>query len=380
MRVALIRGPNLNPWELGNFDFPPESGASVVAFGSRRGSYESHGLPLEARRLWCPSDAVGSLPPLARALVARVAGNHEYLVGLDRELDGFDIAHAAELNTPYSLQAVRARSGGRVRRVVATVWENIALPAPENPLVARRMREVAAGLDGAIAISERARLGLTLAGVPDDRIETIPMGVDVEHFSPRGADSPDGPFRVLCVARLVAEKGVEDLVVALRLLRDRGVDASLTLVGTGPLEGRLRSTADRLGVGDRLSMPGTIPYERLPGVYRDAGVFVLASAPRATWQEQFGFAVVEAMACGLPVLAGHSGSLDEVVGDPGQLVTPHDPVELANALERLAGDAGARSAFGKANRARALARYDRREVAGRILSFYERVLDAPARS
>ena len=371
MRVALIRGPNLNPWELGNYDLAPE--ASVVAFGSRRGSYESHGLPLEARRLWCPSDVIGSLPPLASAVVARFAGNFDYLAGLERALQGFDIAHSAELITPYSLQAVRAREAGRVKRVVATVWDNIVLPAPENGLVARRTREVAAGLDGAIAISEKTRLALTLAGVPDERIETLPMGVDVEHFSPAARPS-GGPLRVLSVARLVAEKGVEDLVVALRLLRDRGADATLELVGTGPLAGRLAEMAERLGVSDRLTMPGTIPYGRLPEVYRAADVFVLASAPRTMWREQFGFAVVEAMACGLPVLAGHSGSLDEVVGDPEQLVTPHDPVELADALERLAGDDALRATRGEANRERALERYDRRAVARRILAFYNRVL------
>jgi glycosyltransferase involved in cell wall biosynthesis len=138
--------------------------------------------------------------------------------------------------------------------------------------------------------------------------------------------------------------------------------------------------AERLGVADRLELPGTIPYERLPGVYRDTHVFVLASAARGTWREQFGFAVVEAMACGLPVLAGHSGSLDEVVGDPEQLVTPHDPVELAGALERLARDPALRRSRGEANRERALDRFDRRKVAQRIKGFYERVLEAPARS
>ena len=379
MRVALIRGPNLNPWELGNFEFGPGSEASVVAFGSRRGSYESHGLPLDVRRLWSPSDALGSLPPVAQALVYRVAGNYEYLFGLARALDGFDIAHSAELITQYSLQAVRARAAGRVGRVVATVWENIVLPAPENGLVSRRAAEVAAGLDGAIAISEKARLGLAVAGVPEERIEVIPMGVDVSHFLP-GARPEDGPLRVLSVARLVPEKGVEDLVVAMRLLRDRGVDASLTLVGTGPLGGRLLEMADRLGVGDRLTMRGTVPYEQLPAVYGDADAFVLASAPRTTWREQFGFAVVEAMACGLPVLAGHSGSLDEVVGDRAQLVTPHDPVALADALAQLANDARLRESRGAANRERAVARFDRRDVAGRILAFSERVLAAPARS
>jgi len=74
------------------------------------------------------------------------------------------------------------------------VWENIVLPAPENGLVARRARGVAAGLDGAIAISEKARLGLSLAGVPDRAHRDHPDGVDVDHFSP--ASSPHEAMRI----------------------------------------------------------------------------------------------------------------------------------------------------------------------------------------
>jgi glycosyltransferase involved in cell wall biosynthesis len=308
--------------------------------------------------------------------VRRFAGPLDHLAGLERELRGFDIAHVAELNTGYSRQAVKARDAGAVRRVVATVWENIPLPAAENSLVERRSRAVAGGLDYCIAISERARLHLRLAGVPEERIEVLPMGVDIERFTPAG-EAHAGPLRVLSVARLVSEKGVEDLVVALRLLTERGTEAELTLVGAGPLQGRLEAMARELGVDARLRMVGTVPYEDLPALYGGADVFVLASAPRATWREQFGFAVVEAMACGLPVLAGDSGSLDEVVGDPAQLVRAHDPEALAEALQ---AGAEVRADRGAANRRRAEERYDRRRVAEAIRRVYERALDLPARS
>src|SRR5215210_5307355 len=119
MRIALVRGPNLNAWELANFDLP---GAEVVAFGSRRGSFDAHGLPLRARRLPSPVGAV----------VQRAAGSIDYLFGLERALRGFDVAHVAELFTPYSLQAIRARDAGACSRVVATVWENIAVPVLET--------------------------------------------------------------------------------------------------------------------------------------------------------------------------------------------------------------------------------------------------------
>lgn len=378
MRIAVVRGANLNPWELANYRL---DGHDVVAFGARRGAFDAHGFEIARRRLASPADLVGRLPAIAQGAVGRFAGDSGYLVGLERALDGFDIAHTAELSSPYSRQALRARDQGRVRRVVATVWENIALPAPPNRLVARRAEIVAHGVDRFLAITERAREHLLVAGVPAERIEVIPMGVDLARYTPQAAARrADGPLQVLTVCRLVPEKGVEDLVVAARLLADRGIDVTVTFAGSGPEGPRLAEMAAKLGVADRIVFRGSVPHEEIPALYAGADVFVLASAPRAGWQEQFGFAVVEAMASGLPVLAGDSGSLDEVVGDPAQLVTPQYPDRLADALERLAADPERRAELGTANRASAERRYDRDRIAERIAAFYEAALAVPSAS
>jgi glycosyltransferase involved in cell wall biosynthesis len=95
------------------------------------------------------------------------------------------------------------------------------------------------------------------------------------------------------------------------------------------------------------------------------------------WREQFGFAAVEAMASGLPVRVGDSGSLPEVVGRPGSLIRPHDPLALADALERLAEDPGLRQAEGAENREWAVRRFDQRLIQERLRGLYERVLDEP---
>jgi glycosyltransferase involved in cell wall biosynthesis len=369
VRVAAVRGPNLNPWELQNL---PVGEADVVAFASHRGQFAMHDADVDVpvRRLFCPQDAVARLPGLLAGLTRRLTGSLDHLAGLEKALRGFDVAHVAELVTPYSLQAIRAREQGAVRAVVATVWENIALPAPENALVARRARQVAEGADHFIAITDRARLHLEVAGVPPERITVQPMGIDLDRFRPAGAPRGDGPLEILCVARLVPEKGVEDVVVALGLLRERGVRARATFVGSGPQAARLSAIASRLGVGDDVVLTGPKPYAELPDAYRAADVFVLASGPRTTWREQFGFAVVEAMASGLPVVAGHSGSLAEVVVEPGSLVTPHDPQLLADHLEALAADPALRRSQGDRNRAIAEERYDRRQIRERLLEIY----------
>jgi glycosyltransferase involved in cell wall biosynthesis len=297
--------------------------------------------------------------------------------GLEKALRGYDIAHALELTYPFTAQAVRARRAGACRRVVVTVMENIPFKPHPNARVAARAREVAQGVDRFIAITERARWHLRYAGVPDHRIIVLPLGTDTEVFRP-AEERRGGPLRVLSVARLEPAKGVEDVVIAVGMLRERGVDVELSLVGAGPLEDRLREIASQLGIAEHVRVLAA-PWTELPGVYRDHDAFVLASAPTRWWREQFGFAVVEAMASGLPVLAGDSGSLPEVVGDPESLVRPHDPIALADALERLAGDADLRSAKGRQGRERVLAKFDQRTIRELLRETYERVLrEAPA--
>lgn len=360
MRIAVVRAGHLNPIEMANYELE----ADVVPIAGLRS----------------PAAVVGKLPFLARGAIGRYVGDVDLLVGLEDALAGFDVVHTAELSTPYSWQAVRAREAGRVERMVATVWENITFPAWPNAATEKRVARVAAGMDRALAISEGARLHLELNGVPAERIEVIPMGVDLERFRPAVEPRPDGPLRVLSVSRLVPEKGVEDLVLAVHLLRERGVDVRATLVGDGPLRGRLEALVARLRLGDRVVVTGPLPYAGLHELHHRHDAFVMASAPRNGWQEQFGFALVEAMASGLPVLAGDSGSLDEVLGSPEQLVTPNQPTALAAGLEALAGDAELRARRGAANRRRAEERYDRRAVARQLEGFYERALAEPPRS
>ncbi len=376
MRIAVVRAGHLNPYELANFGSSDE----LVAFGSKAGSFDAHGLPLQTQRLASPADIVNRLPYLGRGVIGRYVGDVDLLLGLREAVRGFDVVHTAELSTPYSWQAVRAREAGAVRRMVATVWENIALRAPTNAAVRRRTARVAGGMDRALAVSDAARLHLEANGVPADRIDVIPMGVDLERFAPRTDPRPPGPLRVLSVSRLVTEKGVEDLVLAVHLLRERGIDVQASIAGVGPLAERLTTVVQQLRLGDRVTLLGPVAHDELHTLHAGHDVLVMASAPRDGWQEQFGFAVVEAMASGMPVLAGDSGSLDEVVGDPEQLVIPGRPAALAAALEALSSDPERRARLGAANRRRAEARYDQRAVARSIRSFYERALADPPRT
>jgi glycosyltransferase involved in cell wall biosynthesis len=140
---------------------------------------------------------------------------------------------------------------------------------------------------------------------------------------------------VLSPGRLVWEKGHQDVLRALALLRRRGEappEARIVIVGAGEEGDRLRDYAGELGIEDAVEVREFVSYEEMPALYAQATCMVLASLPVWSWEEQFGMVLVEAMACGVPILASGSGAIPEVLGDSGLLFAPGDWVGLTGLL------------------------------------------------
>ena len=177
----------------------------------------------------------------------------------------------------------------------------------------------------------------------------IPFGVEdsptSDHLS-RRADAIRKEERrpiLLFVGRLVPYKGVDVLLEAMR-----DVPAVALLVGEGPQRAALRRQADTLGVADRVRFLGEVSDDELAALYRACDLFVL---PSVTRQEAFGVVLLEAMACGKPVI-----STDLVTGagwvnvdrETGFVVPPRDPAALHDAIVRLVADPDLRSSMGEA--------------------------------
>jgi D-inositol-3-phosphate glycosyltransferase len=211
-----------------------------------------------------------------------------------------------------------------------------------------------------------------------NRISVVPCGVDLDLFT------PDGPraerrarFRIVSVGRFVPRKGFDVVIRALPAIPD----AELVLVGgpdraevaADPEARRLRELAERLGVGDRLVFRGAVARADMPALLRSADV--VACTP---WYEPFGIVPLEAMACGVPVVAAAvGGMLDTVVHDvTGRLVHPQRPVEVAEAVNLLLHDEFLRQSLGAAGRDRARARYSWDRVAADTLRIYDRLVPA----
>ena len=144
---------------------------------------------------------------------------------------------------------------------------------------------------------------------------------------------PHRSLRLICVARLSPEKGLDDLLVALAHARTQGASLELTLVGDGPDREELRALAQQLGLDGHVRFTGFVPHgETMVRMLDASDVFVLASR-----SEGLPHSVVEAMARGLPVVATEIGGLSELLQDGGGvLVPPGDPGALAEALVDIA--------------------------------------------
>ena len=208
------------------------------------------------------------------------------------------------------------------------------------------------------------------------RARLIPLGLDVRHFSP-GAEpvqrSVTGQVVVGYVGRFAPHKGVDVLLAA--IAADTGL--RLRLAGAGPQQDELGAAVGRLGLVDRVEFVGSLGQDALPGFYRSLDVLAVPSLPTPSWLEQFGRVAVEAMACGVPVVASDSGALSDVVGGAGLLVPPGDADRLREALLRVGLDPALAHRLRTAGLAFA-ATCDWPVVARRYLELYATMLHEPS--
>ena len=199
------------------------------------------------------------------------------------------------------------------------------------------------------------------------KLSIVRCGIDPADFLPPPARAADGPLEVLCVGRLVPDKGQELLVRAVAQLRRRGTETRLTLVGDGPDRRAIEALAAELGVSDAVVLAGSVSQTRVRELYREAGAFCLPS-----FAEGVPVALMEAMATELPVVTTRIMGIPELVQDgvSGMLVAPGRVDDLVRALERLAGDAQLRSALGRAGRARVTERYALAEQVRRLHALF----------
>lgn len=209
-------------------------------------------------------------------------------------------------------------------------------------------------------------------------LRVIPQfGVDEEVFGPHPRSPIPPPqggkgvgMRVGYAGRFVPQKGLLDLLEAAAGLPW----VHLLLVGGGVMEPELRRRADRPDLRGRVEFAGRVSSSALPDLYRRMDVLVLPSRTTSTWKEQFGRVLIEAMACGVPVVGSSCGEIPHVIGEAGLVYPEGNVAALRAALERLR-DPALRAELGRQGRGRVLAHFTQKQVARDYLRVYREMLE-----
>jgi len=291
---------------------------------------------------------------------------------LNRRLRAFapDVVHIDE--EPYNFATFHAlRLARRIdARALWFTWQNLnrRYPLPFRMLERYNLRHA----DYAIAGSEGAEAVWREKGYTGPMTVIPQFGVDPDMFVPRSdRRDPARGFVIGYVGRLVPEKGVDLLLEAVSDLT--GI-WRLHIVGKGPQQSSLESTARRLGVGDRVTFEGALPSLRMPAFYRELDALVLPSRSQPNWVEQFGRVLIEAMACGVPVIGSDCGEIPHVIGEAGLIFPEGETLALRECLTRLMREPGLWAELSRRGRERVLEHFTQAEIAARTVAVYRELV------
>jgi len=367
IRVGLVRGAYLNNFEGQNYFFDKNE-ISLTGISSLRPIHQH--FPFPVIRLFSLADIerISLLQKPFRYLANRLIGGDQILFFLEKYASSFDIFHTADPHYYYSYQLAKLRKKGKIQRLLVTSWETI--PYNNESVFKKKMvkRYVLHWADKFLCHTEKARQSLIKEGVEKEKINLIRLGVDLTRFKPQKRANAE-KITVLFVGRLVKEKGILDLYRAFRKVFTVHKNLRLIIVGQGKLKNKLRRLVGEDGL-EKIIFLTQKNYSEMARVYRQADIFIFPSKTTKTWEEQYGMALIEAMASGLPIIAYRSGAIEEVAGKSGILVRENDGDGLAYNLEKLVNDRSLRIKKGKESRLRAEKYFDALKTARQIEKLY----------
>ncbi|HSQ02938.1 MAG TPA: glycosyltransferase, partial [Burkholderiales bacterium] len=194
------------------------------------------------------------------------------------------------------------------------------------------------------------------------------VGVEPDVFKPLETKEPAADrFRVGYAGRFVEEKGID---VLLNALHDLGGEWQADLAGSGPDQPRLAELARRLQIAERVRFLPWMPSAQTVDYYRSLDALVLPSRSRSNWKEQFGRVLVDAMACGAPVIGSTCGEIPNVIGDAGLILPEGDAAALCDGLRTLQHDPSLRRDLAQRGRQRVLDRFTQAQIARQTYAVY----------
>ncbi len=385
MKLALLIGNRYNPWHFRGYQRmrgAPEitvfrADSEIQRYFDERDGEET---PFRFEPIHFDTQQGPTLVQSVRALQERYAGREPRVLPFAERLQGFDAIQSWELFTDWTSEALDAHK--RFGTPLALmVWDNIPFNMEQTDERRALKRRALDEADCFIVHTERSRRMLLIEGARDERIVYVPPAVDIESFCPGPSERTafglnDDDFVILFVGWFLPRKGLDFLLMALRELLVRapkGRAIKLLMVGAGPGRERIEALIARLDIAAHCVFAGSLPYRQMPAAFRSADVFVLPSIATPEWQEQFGMSLLEAMACGTPVIGTSSGAIPEIVCDAGLLCQPNDFMSLSDALESLLASETLRNELSIAGYKRVMERFTIEHFADAMSSLYERM-------
>jgi glycosyltransferase involved in cell wall biosynthesis len=355
--ILILRGSYANQFELQNYE-PIAQKLDIRVITSHR---PLTAINMPTIPLWSPSDLPGF--PYRRQLLNRMIGGEHWLFGLEAYLKacsnvskhGNTIVHTAETYYPYTHQAVELRKRGLIDKLVCTCWETIPHANEKFAWVRKWKQEAYQYVDIFHTPTELAKQALIAEGVDPAKIIVIPYGVDLKRFRQFTNRVRKSRSLILTVARLEREKGMEDIEIVASMLPQY----DFLVVGQGSYHPR----------GSNIWVK-SVPYQQIHKIYQKADLFFLPSHTTATWEEQYGMALVEAMACGLPIVTTQSGAIPEVVGNAGITYPVCDVKTAAATISDLLADKNRLAKYSQLARERDTKIYDSHKVAKSLVMLY----------
>ena len=238
---------------------------------------------------------------------------------------------------------------------------------PVYGLLVRAIERLGLAFADKVFVTTRSLEQHVLKSKSADRVAMLPNGVDLQAFAPKEHyDIAGSPAKVIYVGRIVGQKNLPLLVRALSRLDGT---AELLIVGDGDRRAEVLAAAGELGV--QVTLLGTVPHEKLPGLLAKADVFCLPSRI-----EGHPKSLIEAMAAGLPCVATNvTGTVDVIDDDVNGLLAAEDAADLAEKLKAVLGDRELACRLGKAARAKAVQEYDLQKILDREEEILKEMLE-----
>jgi glycosyltransferase involved in cell wall biosynthesis len=206
------------------------------------------------------------------------------------------------------------------------------------------------------------------------QIEVMPqMGVDTCLFAPDKKEQQD-KFNIGFLGRIASEKGLDTLFTAVSQLKQQGLDFQVTLCGSGESEAELRQQAKQQLIAGQVIWRGAVRHEAAPIELGKFDVLVLPSRTVATWKEQFGHVIIEAMAMGIPVIGSSCGEIPHVIACDDLIFPEGNPVALAEILKRIICDRNWREEMGNYGIERVAKYYSHDRIAQRLIAQWQKLV------